>query len=565
MNLKFEILYGYLAFIYQKKGMITSMRKSMMTAILLCCFVLFSTCITFAESWKPKVDFNGSTGALNVAGEVEPGALVTLLILKHGVAFDDATKVILDNDVLYSDQCLVMADGTFAFEIEFEGVSGTYHASIADSKKEERYAFTIPMVDPSAYPAAIEAINTASAGDFETVFKPAFVNNRDNLGFHYSIGESDETLKLMQAQIREQNLLTDEYEKNLKLYQTFCIIDGLNRNIISDINTHLEDIYFADSTLKNDFINVGKISGATIDATRKMSGKSISGLNDFFHKFAIGMVLAGVRYTNGIDSVMSLISKYQTVLGITKPITQAATMSVNGEDYGTAMELAVAYHSYTSPQSSSGGGTRVPDTSLGGTSVGLSPLEEDSQKDKEVVTVSYHDIEGYEWAVPAILALSDKGIVNGKGDGKFAPEDNVLREEFAKILVGALSENPAKENIFDDVPADAWYLGWVNRAAELGICQGIGNNEFGVGNFITREDMCVMLVRALRYKNFVEGGELLPFEDQESISEYAKESVSVLYKMGAIQGVTETKFEPKSLANRAQAAKMIYYVLDRLQ
>ena len=87
---------------------------------------------------------------------------------------------------------------------------------------------------------------------------------------------------------------------------------------------------------------------------------------------------------------------------------------------------------------------------------------------------------------------------------------------------------------------------------------------FGTGQNITRQDMAVMLYNALQYRNVNMTTDGFKFDDDWQIADYAKPAVGALHAMGAINGVTETTFEPLGLATRAQAAKIIYSVLNEL-
>ncbi len=555
------------------------MRKSILASILILCLILSMCGSVFAAPITPDVAYDAQTGILNVSGTAEKGAVVTLMVLKKDVAFDDTTKVVNPGDVLYFESAET-ANGAFAFEVAFQGASGTYQANIADSKSGERYAFSVAMVNPTNYPTAVSALNAAAAGDFTTVFKPAFEANKADMGFESSLSMSNAGLKMFQANIAGNNLSATDHKKNMELYQTFCAIEALNGGTLSDITPYLDDLYFANATVKTDFASIASVSGASVKATEKMSGQTIVSLDDFYKKFTSGMILGATQYTAGVNKLMSLLSAYGTSIGITKAITYDAVSSINGREYATIEALVSAYNAYTPPTTpggisggggggggftgSAGGTTSMGDNSLGVGSMGLPQSQTQPGTDK-TVNASYHDIEGYKWATTAILALTDLGIVNGKGDGIFAPEDNVLREEFAKILVGALGEAESGKNGFSDVIADAWYCGWVNRAAELGLCQGVGGGAFGVGTDITREDMCLMIVNALKKKGYTGTAKELTFKDADAISDYAKEAVGILYGMGAVNGISETEFAPKSPANRAQAAKIIYYVLEYLQ
>ena len=149
----------------------------------------------------------------------------------------------------------------------------------------------------------------------------------------------------------------------------------------------------------------------------------------------------------------------------------------------------------------------------------------------------------------------------------FAPDDNVTREEFAKILVGAMGLDKGQTvlNGFVDVKENEWYARSVNIAKNAGIVNGIGGGKFGTGMSITREDMVVMIYNALKSRGVSMPVADLRFDDASMISGYAVNAVGALYKMGAVNGVSETEFAPKGIASRAQAAKIIYGVLEYLQ
>ena len=165
-----------------------------------------------------------------------------------------------------------------------------------------------------------------------------------------------------------------------------------------------------------------------------------------------------------------------------------------------------------------------------------------------------------------ILALADRSIINGVADDRFEPARNITREEFVKILVGALgaSDRGYTGNKFVDATDNDWFVKYINIAAELGVVKGIGDGMFGTGRNITRQDMAVMLYKALEYRNVSMASDGFVFDDDAQIADYAKPAVSALHNMGAINGVTETTFEPLGLATRAQAAKIIYSVLNEL-
>ena len=109
-----------------------------------------------------------------------------------------------------------------------------------------------------------------------------------------------------------------------------------------------------------------------------------------------------------------------------------------------------------------------------------------------------------------------------------------------------------------------WFCGWVNTAYEKGIISGMDDGSFGAGMNISRQDMCVMLCNALKIKGVQLTEGQIPFDDEKEIADYAKTSVGSLFGMNVINGIDDTHFAPNGNATRAQAAKIVYAVLDRL-
>lgn len=54
------------------------------------------------------------------------------------------------------------------------------------------------------------------------------------------------------------------------------------------------------------------------------------------------------------------------------------------------------------------------------------------------------------------------------------------------------------------------------------------------------------------------------FTDTEEVSEYALLAVKSMYRAGIVSGMGDGSFNPKGYATRAQAAKIIYGILERI-
>ncbi|MDR0405359.1 MAG: S-layer homology domain-containing protein, partial [Clostridiales bacterium] len=173
----------------------------------------------------------------------------------------------------------------------------------------------------------------------------------------------------------------------------------------------------------------------------------------------------------------------------------------------------------------------------------------------------FSDMEGAAWAVGAVEYLYRAGIVSGKGENLFYPSDLVTREEFAKLLALAkgLPLGGADGAGFADVDADTWYAPYIAAAKSAGIVNGISAERFGVGETITREDMAVMLYRAVKPPAAI--AEAADFTDSTDISAYAIQAVRNLSAAGIVNGMEDGRFAPSAGATRAEAARMIYNAL----
>ncbi len=170
----------------------------------------------------------------------------------------------------------------------------------------------------------------------------------------------------------------------------------------------------------------------------------------------------------------------------------------------------------------------------------------------------FADLETVPWAKEAVEALAEQGVIAGKGGGLFAPNDEITRQEFVKMVVGAfgLTANNA-QNQFTDITAD-WAIQPVAVAAALNIVNGTGGGLFSPEERITREDGAVMLARAASVIGVTLQEGTNRFADDGQIADYAKAGVYGLNGAGIISGKGANIFDPKASMTRAEAAKMIY-------
>ena len=174
--------------------------------------------------------------------------------------------------------------------------------------------------------------------------------------------------------------------------------------------------------------------------------------------------------------------------------------------------------------------------------------------------------EGY-WATDVIEALSQKGVIGGYPDNTFKPVNNISRAEFIKILTEAimLPEEKSGTPIYIDVLTGDWYYGCIQAAVGAGLVKGYEEGEFLPNDPITRQEMAVLLARALGRGSAAaaSAGDSTAFADDEDISFWARGFVVVAVQQDLISGYPDNTFGPGNYATRAEACAMIYRLMEK--
>ena len=180
--------------------------------------------------------------------------------------------------------------------------------------------------------------------------------------------------------------------------------------------------------------------------------------------------------------------------------------------------------------------------------------------------ILFPDVKSFApWAYQSIEALHGKGIVSGRGDGSFDPQSSITREEFTKLVVLMSNIVPLYENSgFYDVDENEWYSPYVAAARKAGLITGINDTTFGASQTISRQDMAVIIYRAIIGLGFSENDEEIWFSDADDISDYAKNPIAALTAAKIINGKGNNLFEPMSNTTRAESAHLIYAAMTSL-
>ena len=177
----------------------------------------------------------------------------------------------------------------------------------------------------------------------------------------------------------------------------------------------------------------------------------------------------------------------------------------------------------------------------------------------------FTDVSRSDWYYQFVDYVTSKGYFNGVADKTFAPADNMTRAMFVTVLFrfhGAKGDS--SQSAFVDVAPGEWYTAAINWAAANKIVDGVGNGKFAPNDPITRAQMCTMIERYLDlYRKawkvtLPETGSVSVMVDESAIPAWALAAVKQCQRHGLVNGFEDGTFRPNDLSTRAQVAAVIY-------
>lgn len=174
--------------------------------------------------------------------------------------------------------------------------------------------------------------------------------------------------------------------------------------------------------------------------------------------------------------------------------------------------------------------------------------------------LEYSDVPRDHWAYSEIQRSGEIGFMSGMGDGTFGLGQNVTRAQFVSMLVRMFGWSASEGTGFSDVALGDWYYSEVLTASDMGVLDTT-EAYFRPNDNITREEMAVMIIKALGYGEFAEeiANDGVPFSDVTENKGY----ISLAYEFGIISGRGGSIFDPNGTALREDAAAMMVRCYDK--
>ena len=175
----------------------------------------------------------------------------------------------------------------------------------------------------------------------------------------------------------------------------------------------------------------------------------------------------------------------------------------------------------------------------------------------------FTDIYEGDWYADCAEFAYDYSLFSGTSDSLFSPNMTMTRAMMVQVLYNYEEPEEASASGFSDVAADAWYADAVGWAAENDIVSGMGNGRFAPEQNVSREQAAVILYNYCSYADFdlPQSKAYLSFSDQSRISSWAAEAVQFMYCGEVINGRTDGSFDPGGNASRAEVASMFMNLL----
>ncbi|MDD3766412.1 MAG: S-layer homology domain-containing protein [Eubacteriales bacterium] len=532
------------------------------------------------------VTYIDNNGKFSVYGKAKNTQSVKVAVFKPGDEWKTDYTAAAADSLIFFEQ--IEPDDLGAYSVDFvfkEDIAFNEYAVVAYFDDKIYYVPLFYSTD-AENTAALNILNSASSVD--EVLEIINTKSRE-LSFVYSlynkVSNKKNVAKLIYdyiAQRKKQGSAGFDVHNRAEaasIFRQYVAIQACAEGIIGNIADVsmfvpiMNTLPVSDWVSPQQNISIDRMSGWLEGVTLRLRKQNFNNVKEFNDKFIAALVFEIVANPQSQESLRKMLTDFSgpdyinldTKLITTKTVSRlyGAEKKYTGFDYTPLKADLKAFSEeniYGGPQSTSSGGRGNVSVVVEHNPVVVEPIA-------QTPNVRFDDLDEVEWAVEAINSLADLNVISGKGDGKFAPNDYIKREEIVKMIVSILDLDLVEDELpYLDVSKDDWHYKYISTALKNEIIRGISDVSFGSGQNITRQDLCVVVYNALSYKNIdLEEENELSFVDANEISDYAVSSVAALISKGCLAGYEDGSFRPFANATRAEAAKILFMVLKLFQ
>ena len=556
--------------------------------IVILSFLFCCPTSTFVLGAINPMDFNitvtSDRARVIVTGNVSEefrGKIAAMTVLKPNKTVTDLTvsKAPFLDVVLFAEDCVIDQQGNYRFSFAVSGDSCEYTVRIGFQDYLNTPVKTFHYYNLYDTNTIIGKLNTGKTTGNQLLLKNTLEAEYDKLLLHSTIFEHHKTGDLTEfytlfAKAPIVNNTKELEEQINDVMATALINTAPNITVVESLFlTYSSEYRLFGTTILDTFKN--KINSSLRQLIcAEFLNKNFENVDQITTKFKVETIRIAIKESNGWGQVKDVVLSNSALLQL--DLTDYNNLSnqngvfslLEGRDYDSLAKVTQAFSDAVKslmPQGGGGGTGGTGGTAKGdgshGVVVGSPKLETQTNE-------VFNDLGGYEWAKESIIALYNAGIISGKSEGKYAPEAEITREEFVKLLVLVTGLELGTDSVkFEDVKPDEWYAPYIAGAVNMKVINGISETQFGIGIHITRQDMAVIAYRALVINNIKQPGAGLSttFADVNEISDYALEAVTQLTNFRLLNGLDDGRFAPVKTTSRAEAAVFLYRIKNLKQ
>lgn len=458
----------------------------------------------------------------------------------------------------------VIAD---AFRMTDSAPSGSYTLTVTDEAGTNSTTQAFRHINATQAATAVSGIATASS---ETQVESLITNNISDLGVEPTFfAANSAAISGFVYRLKTTTMTPQQFWKNYAYAEILVQTSGQTEAVITPILTANAKTLGLDATEY-----AGYAQDVKNEVAKRFSDGAFADGCDFKALVQEWVALARLNDAESVTAYTELLlTTYASIFTVDRTAYDNSSYKEDiirdmmAADY-TTKELAIAAFATQSGKTrgnvTGGGGAPSGTPSGDGSGSGTGGTTIVIPADPTPLETGLKDVKGH-WSELIVNDLYDKGIVSGS-DNNFYPDNNITRAEFCTLLAQAFYKGQTgSTSAFYDVTPDNWYYVYVGLLSAKGIVSGMGDGTFGAGNNITRQDMAAIVARCMNDlgKSASAEREMADFTDADSIASYSKDAVEMLYKAGIISGYEDGSFMPTANLTKAEAATVIYKLLNK--
>jgi hypothetical protein len=407
--------------------------------------------------------------------------------LTNGASYNDAGATASDNidGDLTNDIVVTISNNVNAGTTLNTAVAGTYtyHYNVSDTagnaaQEKTRTVVVAAIVNTSTPSTPTNAVVMSTDGHLMLpAGRSGEVSLIDEVTVSIPVGATDKELKLtIEKVLSTQNLLTN---KEILLSSIYEILKNFPDNFIKPVT--LIFVFDPASLKSNQRASVfyyDEVKKVWVEVGGKVNGNHISVEVNHFTKYAV-LAVGGEAEEPTSDTNPALnfsdISGHWAEVKIKQAVSSGI---VKGYLDGTFKPSKTV--------------TRAEFTVM--LMNALKPQREGSE-------LAFTDSAKIgDWAQKAVAQAVQAGIINGYKDGTFSPNAEITRAEMAEMLANAFGQSieaNAATGFADDKDIPVWAKGSVAYVKQAGIVQGKSNNRFAPQDHATRAEAVTVLMNML--------------------------------------------------------------------